>query len=63
LIELKTTSTARGSRPLSSGAIVFVPEIVYVLPELLTPYANSKPFSPWRSFSTSGRVVVEKKED
>jgi hypothetical protein len=62
LILLNTTSTARGKRPLSSVASDLPPEMVYVLPELLTPYAKSRPFSPWRSFSTRGRVVVVKKD-
>lgn len=31
------------------------------MPELVTPYANSRPFSPWRSTpSTSGSVVRAK---
>jgi len=62
-IELKTTSTALGKTPLSSGICVFAPEMVYVFPLLLTPYANSKPFSPCSSFSTRGKVVVLKKVD
>lgn len=37
--------------------------MVYVFPLLLTPYAKSRPFSPCKSFSTNGKVVVVKKLD
>jgi hypothetical protein len=36
-IELKTTSIALGSTPLSALFIVFPPDTEYVFPELLTP--------------------------
>ena len=36
-IELKTTSIALGSTPLSALLIVFPPDTEYVFPELLTP--------------------------
>ena len=53
-IVLKITSRQRGNTP---GEFAW-PIIVWVFPELVTPYANSSPFFPFIRSSTMGRASL-----
>lgn len=55
------TSIARGRSPACPAC--WSPCTVYVLPEFVTPYVNSRLFFPWRRSATCGSVVSAKNVD
>ena len=52
----KICAKVLGMIPLSCGD-VFAPDMVYVLPVPVCPYANIVPLYPWRTLSTIGLAV------